>query len=175
MKCLAMKSFPANDLRLQIRPLHQNQIDQAFVALELTGLPMSLKAWRRYVMDRIEAGAAKAGVLTLQCGRAYLHGLLGYEVVRLGAESHMTVDLFRTVDYVSDRLAGSLIAAAEAIAVEQGCVAIHLDLPDFSDAIIIALKPRSLSILCQSGYAIESIQLSKQLDDRRPTKRQPPL
>ena len=124
---------------------------------------MSLATWRRYAMDRIEAGAARSGVLSLQCGRAYFHGFLSYEVVTLGSERHMTVDLFRTVDYLSNRAAGSLMAAAESIAVEQGCVAIHLDLPDFNDASIIALKPRSLAILCQTGYAIESIQLSKRL------------
>ncbi len=175
MKYLAMKSVPAKDVRLRICPLRPDQIEQAFAGLELTGLFMSLTAWRRYAMQRIEAGAAEAGVLSIQCRRAYLHGLLGYEVVMLGIESHMTVDLFRTIDYLSDRAAGSLMAAAEAIAVERGCVAIHLDLPDFSNASIIALKPRSLSILCQSGYGIESIQLSKKLDDRRPAKCQPLL
>lgn len=170
-----MANFPANDLDFRIDSLRQDQVDQAFAALELTGQPMNLATWRRYAMDHIEAGAAKAGVLTLQCSRAYLHGLLGYEIVTLGTESHMTVDLFRTVGYLTDRDAGSLVVAAEALASEQGCVAIHFDLPDFGDATIIALKPRSLSTLCQTGYAIESIQLSKQLDDRRPMKRPPTL
>lgn len=163
MKHSAMSSFSANDIHLRICPLRQDQIDQAFAGLELTGLPLSLTAWRRYALDRIDAGPANAGVLSLQCGRAYLHGLLGYEIVTLGSEHYMTVDLFRTADYVSDRVAGSLMATAESIAAEQRCVAIHLDLPDFHDASIIALKPRSLAILCQTGYAIESIQLSKRL------------
>lgn len=38
-----------------------------------------------------------------------------------------------------------------------------LDLPDFKESTIIALKPRSLAILCKAGYAIESMQLSKRL------------
>ena len=75
----------------------------------------------------------------------------------------MTVDLFWAVNYLSRKTAGSLIAAVESIASDHQCVAIHLDLPDFSDATIIALKPRSLAVLCQSGYAVESIQLSKKL------------
>ena len=169
-----MTNFPANDVYFRIDPLRGDQIDQAFAALELTGPPMTLATWRRYAVDHIEAGAAGAGVLALQCGRAYLHGLLGYEIVTLGTERHMTVDLFSMVGYLNDSDAGALMAAAESIAIDQGCVAIHLDLPDFSDASIIALKPRSLSILCQTGYAVESIQLSKRLGDRRPAKGQPP-
>ncbi|MEZ5934932.1 MAG: hypothetical protein R3F54_23965 [Alphaproteobacteria bacterium] len=158
-----MADAPANDLRLRIDPLRQDQIDQAYASLELTGVPMSLAAWRRYAMDRIAAGGGRAGVLSLQCNRDYLHGFLGYEIVAVGSERHMTVDLFRTVDYVSDNTAGSLMAGAEAIAAKQGCVAIHLALPDFSDASIIALKPRSLAILCQAGYAVDAIRLSKRL------------
>ena len=175
MKRSVMPSFLAGDAHIRTCPLQQNQIDQAFAGLELRRLPMTLAAWRCYAMDRVTAGRSRAGVLSLQCARAYLHGLLGYEILPVGTERHMTVDLFRTVNYLSDKTAGSLLAAAESIAADQRCVAIHLDLPDFSDASIIALKPRSLSILCQSGYGIESIQLSKQLDDRRPAKRQPPL
>jgi hypothetical protein len=163
MKRSAMSSFSANDVHLRICPLRQDQIDQAFASLELTGLSMSLTAWRRYALDRIDAGPARGGVLSLQCDRAYLHGLLGYEIVALGSERHMTVDLFRTVDYVNGKTAGSLMTTAEVIAADQRCVAIHFDLPDFHDASIIALKPRSLSILCQTGYAVESIQLSKTL------------
>ena len=163
MKRSAMTSFSANDVHLRICPLRQHQIDQAFAILELTGLPLCLTTWRRYALDRIDAGPANAGVLSLQCGRAYFHALLGYEIVTLGSERHMTIDLLRTVNYLSDKTAGSLMATAEKIALKQGCIAIDLDLPDFNDASIIALKPRSLAILCQTGYAIESIQLSKWL------------
>ena len=102
-------------------------------------------------------------MLSLQCARDYIHGLLGYEILPVGSERHMTVDLFRTVNYLSQETGGSLIAAAESIAADQRCVAIHLDLPDFKDATIIALKPRSLVTLCQRGYAVDSIQLSKTL------------
>ena len=158
-----MTVSPIRNLHLRICPLQSDQIDQAFAGLELSRLSMSQAAWRRYAMDRINAGPWKAGVLALQCGRAYLHGLLGYEILPVGSERHMTVDLFRTVNYLSDRTAGSLIAMAESIAAEQRCVAIHLDLPDFEDASIIALRPRCLAILCQSGYAVDSIQLSKTL------------
>ncbi len=158
-----MTRFPVEDLQLRICPLRQDQIDQAFAGLDLARLPLSPVAWRRYAMDHIDARPSKAGVLSLQCARAYLHGLLGYEIVVLGSERHMAVDLFRTVNYLSQETAGSLIAAAESIAAEQRCVAIHLDLPDFKDATIIALKPRSLAALCQSGYAVDSIQLSKTL------------
>ncbi len=158
-----MTSFPAKNTQLRICPLRESQIDQAYASLELIGLPISLPDWRRYACNRINAGPAKAGVLSLQCGRAYFHGLLSYEIVTLGAERRMTIDLFQTVGYVSDSAAGSLMVAAESIAMEQGCVEILLDLPDFKDSTIIALKPRSLAILCQNGYAIDSIQLSKWL------------
>ena len=156
-----MTSFSAEDVHLRICPLSQDQIDQAFAGLELNRLPISLTAWRDYATDRINAGPSKAGVLSLQCARAYLHGLLGYEILPVGSERHMTVDLFRTAYYLSQETAGSLIAAAESIAAHQRCVAMHLDLPDFKDATIIALKPRSLATLCQRGYAVDSIQLSK--------------
>ena len=155
--------FPVEDLQLRICSLRADQIDQAFVGLGLVGLPISLTAWRDYATDRINAGPSKAGVLSLQCDRSYLHGLLGYEILPFGSERHMTVDLFRTVNYLSQETAGSLIATAESIAEDQRCVAIHLDLPDFKDATIIALKPRSLATLCQGGYAVDSIQLSKTL------------
>lgn len=158
-----MTIFPVEDLQLRICPLRPDQVDQAFAGLGLAGLPISLTAWRDYATDRINAGPSRAGVLSLQCTRAYLHGLLGYEIVVLGSERHMAVDLFRTVNYLSQETAGSLIAAAESIAEGQRCVAIHVDLPDFKDATIIALKPRSLAALCQSGYAVDSIQLSKTL------------
>ena len=158
-----MTISPIEKLHLRICPLQKDQIDQAFAGLELGVLPMSAAAWRRYAMDRINAGPSKAGVLSLQCARAYLHGLLGYKILPVGSERHMTVDLFWAVNYLSRKTAGSLIAAVESIASDQQCVAIHLDLPDFSDATIIALKPRSLAVLCQSGYAVESIQLSKKL------------
>lgn len=163
MQGIVMTIFSTRDAHLRICPLRQDQIDQAFASLEFIGLPISQTAWRQYAMDRINAGPAKAGVLSLQCARAYLHGLLGYDIVALGSERHMTIDLFRTANYLSDKTAGSLMATAEKIAADQRCLAIHLDLPDFNDASIIALKPRSLAILCQTGYAIESIQLSKRL------------
>ena len=156
-----MTAFPLEELQLRICPLRQDQIDQAFAGLDLAGLPISPEAWRDYAMDRIGAGPSKAGVLSLQCARAYLHGLLGYEILPFGTERHMAVDLFRTVSFLRQETAGSLIAAAESIAADQRCVAIHLDLPDFKDATIIALKPRSLAALCQCGYAIDSIQLSR--------------
>jgi hypothetical protein len=158
-----MTAFPLEELQIRICPLRQDQIDQAFAGLDLAGLPISPEAWRDYAMDRIGAGPSRAGVLSLQCARAYLHGLLGYEILPLGSERHMAVDLFRTVNYLRQGTASSLIAAAESIAEDQRCVAIHLDLPDFKDATIIALKPRSLAALCQSGYAVDSIQLSKTL------------
>ena len=93
-----MTAFPVKDLRLTICPLQLDQIDQAFVGLDLAGLPISLTAWRRYAADRITAGPSRAGVLSLQCARAYLHGLLGYEILSFGSERHMSVDLFRTVN-----------------------------------------------------------------------------
>ena len=158
-----MAAFPVRSLQVKIRRLRQDQIDQAFAGLDLAGLPISLEAWRDYAKDRIDAGPSKAGVLSLQCARAYIHGLLGYEMLPVGSKRHMTVDLFRTVTYLSQETGGSLIAAAEAIAEDQRCVAIHLDLPDFEDATIIALKPRSLATLCQCGYAVDSMQLSKTL------------
>ena len=158
-----MAAFPVKSLQLKISRLQQDQIDQAFAGLDLAGLPISLKAWREYAKDRIDAGPSKAGVLLLECARGYLHGLLGYEILPIGSQRHMTVDLFRTVNYLSQETGSSLIIAAEAIAADRRCVAIHLDLPEFKDATIIALKPRSLATLCQRGYAIESVQLSKVL------------
>ena len=158
-----MAALPLKSLQLKIRRLHQDRIDQAYTGLDLAQLPISSEAWRDYAKARIDAGPSKAGVLSLQCARGYLHGLLGYEILPLGSERHMTVDLFRTVNYLSQETGGSLIEAAEAIAAGQRCIAIHLDLPDFKDAAIIALKPRSLSTLCQRGYAIDSIQLSRML------------
>jgi hypothetical protein len=158
-----MTVFPIKNLHLHVCPLQQDQVDQAFAGLELSGLSLSKTVWRDYAVDRINAGPSKAGVLSLQCARAYLHGLLGYEIAIVGSERHMNVDLFRTAYYLSDKSASSLMVAAEAIAADEQCVAIHLDLPDFKDATIIALKPRSLAILCQDGYAIDSIQLSKTL------------
>lgn len=159
-----MASSPTKDVDLRIRPLDRDQIDQAFASLELRGVPLSLEAWQRYARDRIGAGPSKAGVLSVQCDRAYVHGLLGYVIMPFGSACHMTVDLFQTVGSLSDRAAGSLLEAAEAIAFEQRCAAIHFDLPDFADASIIALKPRSLSLLCQNGYAVDAIQLSKTID-----------
>ena len=160
-----MTSFPARDAQLRICPLRESQVDKAYASLELSGLPISLPEWRRYACNRINAGPAKAGVLSLQCSRAYFYGLLSYEVVTLGAERRMTIDLFQSADYVGDSVAGSLMVAAESIAMEQGCVEILLDLPEFRNSTIIALKPRSLAILCQNGYAIDTIQLSKRLVD----------
>ncbi|MEM8948671.1 MAG: hypothetical protein AAGA21_16455 [Pseudomonadota bacterium] len=158
-----MAASSVKSLQLKIRRLQQDQIDQAFAGLDLAGLPVSLQAWRDYAKDRIDVGRSQAGVLSLQCARGYLHGLLGYEILLIGSERHMTVDLFRTVNYLSQETSGSLFEAAETIAKHQQCVAIHLALSDFKDATIIALKPRSLATLCQRGYAIESIQLSKTL------------
>jgi len=100
-----MTTFPVEDLQLRICQLRQDQIDQAFAGLDLARLPMSPAAWRDYATDRINAGPSRAGVLSLQCTRAYLHGLLGYEIVVLGSERHMAVDLFRTVNYLSQETA----------------------------------------------------------------------
>ena len=133
-----MAAFVARSLQVKIRRLRQDQIEQAFAGLDLAGLPISLEAWRDYARDRDVVGPSKAGVLSLQCARAYIHGLLGYEILTVGSERHMTVDLFRTVHYLSQQTSGSLIEAAEAIAADQRCVAIHFDVPDFKDATIIA-------------------------------------
>ena len=59
---------------------------------------MSLEVWRRYAVEHIDADPATAGLLSLQCDRAYHYGLLGYEILPFGSELHMTIDLFRTVD-----------------------------------------------------------------------------
>jgi hypothetical protein len=159
-----MITLPTDGIHFKVCPLRLSQIDQAFAMLDLTGPSMSLAAWRHYAEPRLRADPSTAGILSVQCERAYIYGLLGYETVRLGGEQTMAVDLFEAIDPISDgAITRPLIAAVESMATRSGCSAVHFDLPNFMGAQIIVLRPNSLAVLCQSGYGVEAIAVSKSL------------
>ena len=159
-----MTILPTDGLRFKVCPLRPSQIDQALAMLDLTGPRMSLAAWRHYAEPRLRADPSKAGILSVQCERAYIYGLLGYETVRLGCDQTMAVDLFQALDPIGDgAITRPLIRAVESVAAGSGCSAVHFDIADFKGAQVIALRPNSLAVLCQSGYAVDSIALSKSL------------
>jgi hypothetical protein len=156
-----MTVSPGSGVHLDVVSVHPDQIDQAYGSLLLDGLHMTLPTWRHYAKARIEADASKAGLMSIQCDRSYIHGLFGYEISPIGVDRHMTIDLFIACDQIGDRIARTMVEAIDNIAFDHACSAIHIDSQDFRSAKIIVLEPRSLSVLCEQGYGICSIQFSR--------------
>ena len=157
---------PHNEVRLRTLRLPLAQVDQAFGIVLITGPSMSLNMWRSYAQARLEAAPSTAGIMSVQCDRAFIHGLFGYEIGPVGVDRCMTIDLFIACDQIGDRIARIMITAAEDIAADQACSAIHLGSHEFRAAKIIVLEPKSLAAMSEHGYVIESMQLSKTLNPR---------
>jgi len=154
---------PDSEAQLQTLRLPAAQVDQAFGILLISGPCMTLDKWRSYAQARIKAPASAAGIVSVQCGRAFIHGLFGYEIGPADIDRCMTIDLFIACDQIGDRIVRTMIAAAEDIASDQACSAIHIGSQQFRAANVIVLEPKLLAAMSESGYVIESIQLSKTL------------
>ncbi len=154
---------PGSKVYLNVVPVQPLQVDQAYGSLLMDGPRMTLPTWRRYAQARLAAAPPIAGLMSVQCDRSFIHGLFGYEIGALGIDRYMSVDLFVTCDQIGDRIARMMVEAIDHIATDQACSAIHLDSHEFRSAKIIALEPRSLAVLCEKGYGIECMQLSRKL------------
>lgn len=157
---------PGSKVYLNVIPVQPAQVDQAYGSLLIDGPRMTLPTWRRYAQARIGAASSTAGLMSVQCDRSFIHGLFGYEISSIGVDRYMSVDLFITCDHIGDRIARMMVEAVDHIATDQACSAIHLDSREFRSAKIIVLEPRSLAVLCEQGYGVESMQLSKTLRPR---------
>lgn len=163
-----MNIGPGNEVYLNVVPVQSAKIDQAYGSLLIDGPRMTLSTWRHYAQARIGAEPSTAGLMSVECDRSFIHGLFGYEISAISVDRYMTVDLFVTYDQIGDRIARMMVDAIERIATDQACSVIHLDSPEFRSAKVIVLEPKSLAILCEQGYGVETMQLSKTL---RPSSR----
>jgi hypothetical protein len=75
---------PDSEAQLQTLRLPATQVDQAFGILLIKGIPMTLAMWRSYAQERIKAASSTTGIISIQCNRAFIHGLFGYEIGPVG-------------------------------------------------------------------------------------------
>lgn len=154
------------------KPLGRRQIDQAYplVCVAAPGLPV--ERWRAFaaaVLDANgEAGGTpmpRAGIMTVQNARGYLHGLFSYAIEQhLRHGRVMTVDNFVVLDLFDvTGVAGTLLEAMEELARDLGCTAIHTALPE---RVVVGGSTDNLIADCFSrgGHRRETVRLCKNLD-----------
>jgi len=152
------------------KALDARRIDQAFPIVQ-TGFPqLGLDRWRRYAQEMIGSHgtgdgkvvalpmAQPSGIIVVQIGHGYIHGLFSYQVVNtLHHGRTLQVDLFVALALFDPRVTvEALLEEMDRVARQHRCDAIHLSLPKTPDA-------PQLARFHELGHQLEGIRLCKAL------------
>lgn len=157
------------------KPLGRRQIDQAFPIIQVIAPDLDMARWREFAAAKLSqasavAGAAgeadrvlpPAGIMTVQDGRGYIHGLFSYS-----AETHLRhgrvleVENFIVVDLFDLSLAAAeLLRAMDKVAWTLGCHAIHTSLPDIGST-ASGYRGAVLDCFREAGHRVETLRLCK--------------
>jgi hypothetical protein len=147
---------------ITISRLVPGQIAQAFPLAQTLMPTLQPTEWERLARPLVGAPeAVDRGILAARNAAGYLCGLCFYAVEHDGTGRRLLADHFIAFD-VTDRapVAAALLEAVDAVAAGLGCTAIHTS--------IAASQRKLLDRLRRSGYAAQTVLLSKSLEARPP-------
>lgn len=147
--------------RFTVKPLDRRRIDQAWPLVQTGRAADDRDAWRRYAGLLLET--ADGGIRTVEGDHGYIHGIYAYQV--LPSPRHgkvLQVDMFLALDLIEPEAAIDLLLDdMDRMAVELGCNAVHLHLPQregIGKSVSIALA-RAL----EHGHHREDLRLCRPL------------
>jgi hypothetical protein len=161
------------------KPLGPGQIDQAFPVVQTLAPDLKVERWRAFAAAALsppggggagedparDAGVPRPrGILTVQNGRGYIHGLFSYQVEEslrhgrtLAVENFIVLDLFDLAG-AAEALLGGMDRTAQGLA----CTAIHTTLPD-DYAKLSDYCSWVLACFREAGHGVETLRLCKRL------------
>lgn len=151
------------------KPLEKRQIDQAFPVVRAILPDLGVERWRAFAAAMISVGdtmgGPRTGIMTVQNGRGYIHGLFSYAVEEnlhhgriLAVDNFIVHDLFDLPG-----TATVLLRAMDGIARGLGCSAIHTSLPKPYSSQANDCGP-VMNCFREEGHAQETLRLCKSLD-----------
>lgn len=159
------------------RPLTKRQIDQAFPLIRTIAPGLPVERWRAFAARRVGRpgpSVAARGIMTVQNGHGYIHGLFSHTVDEhlhhgrvLQVDTVVVLDLFDAAG-----VAAALIRAMESVARALGCDAIHTSLPDAAVA-VIGSADAMFGCFRDEGHRIEARRLCKAIDRANDNHRGP--
>ncbi len=155
----------------RIKPLSGCSAAKAYPLIQAAWPNVSLDAWIDYAEKLSRADppiTPKAGIVTAESRRGYIHGLFSYSVrVVLNQSGVLTVENFIAMD-AGDRAAAikSLIGVMETMAHDFGCSAIHTHVPDGWTAEYSG-GCGMLNHLKDAGHNVEFVKYCKTIDGER--------
>jgi hypothetical protein len=150
------------------KSLTSDQAAQAFPLIQTIAPNLTLERWNEFVQRLIDptgpVQARRAGIVTLQSERGYIHGLFCYTVeVDLQHGHVLSVENFIALDLIEHEAAvRALFDTMEETAYDLGCHAIHVHLPE-GLAAVPENRQWLLRILEGAGHAVETLRLCKHL------------
>jgi hypothetical protein len=148
---------------LETRPLTPGRVAQAFPLIQIAFPALSLQDWQYFATPLASAqGQADGGIITVVSEQGYIVGLCCYRVARdfqhgvvLMADHFLILDLFG-----QQAVVGALADAAESLARERRCTAIHTSLPETG---VKGADAWLVRILRGRGHRVESLGMCKPL------------
>jgi len=149
------------------KPLTARQIDQAFPLVQVLAPGLGVDRWRAFARAVIPDDGprpAPTGIISIQNGNGYIHGLFSYARTQdlchgtvLAVENVIVLDLF---DMAGAAL--TLVGAVDRLAAVLACTAIHTSL-DSGEGTPCGRGRSLLDAFRESGHAIECRRLCKVL------------
>ncbi len=148
---------------LETRPLTPERVAQAFPLIQIAFPAVNLEDWRAFALPPASAqNHTDGGIITVVNEQGYIVGLCCYRVAQdfqhgnvLMAEHFLTLDLFDQKAVVH-----ALADAAESLARERRCTAIHTSLPETD---VKGADAWLVRILRDRGHRFESLRMCKLL------------
>ena len=144
-----------------MRPLARGEIDQAYPLVREVTAGLSLEEWRDYAARRISGDEPRddvGGIVVAEAEKSYLRGLLAFhEASRLSHGHTLVIDHFAVPNGIGRRaVVIALIEAAQNLALQHHCKAIHVSLKAGDRWAIEALR--------DAGYGDEFVKLCWRID-----------
>ena len=155
---------------LSTRPLTPDRVAQAFPLIQASLPGVTIKEWCDFAAALVSPDPqAAGGLLTVVSEQGYIAGLCSYRIERdlvhgqtFCAEHFLALDLFDR-----EAVAQTLAARIEALAREQNCSAVHINLPS-GGAWPLQTSSGLIGLLQAQGHRVESLRLCKRLSAASP-------
>lgn len=147
--------------RFSVKPLERRRIDQAWPLVQTGRATEDREAWRRYAGRLLRS--TDSGIRTVEGDHGYIHGIYAYQAMPSPRHDKVfQVDLFLALDLIEPEVAIDLLLQdMDQMALELGCAAIHLHLPQregVGTAVSVALT-RAM----EHGHYREDLRLCRPL------------
>ncbi len=153
-----------------VKPLGEGQVLQAYPLVQTAVPHLTLDQWLGYAKqvceDERHAGPG-TGVMSAQNGEGYIYGLFCHEVAtdiqhgRILKVSNLIAANLYDAAGIMDRMIDSMMEIAR----DQGCAAVHVDLPEAPQKGPQAVEGMA-GMLKGAGYHFESVALCRPLDEK---------